>query len=131
MWTGRQEEGVSEGAPKKRGSEKSKKAKIIKKIDQKGEKSEINNRRTEIRHIPAKTSREWREEGVPVGAPKKMDGNKSKKRKKNRENRPKCPKKRKKSIKGQKLITYLQKCRGSGERRVFQYVHLTKKGGDM
>ena len=31
-------------------------------------------------------------------------------------------------IEGQKLVTYLQKCRGNGGRKVFQHVHLKKTG---
>jgi len=52
----------------------------------------------------------------------------SQKCEKNGGNKPKSPKKRKKIIEGQKIVTYLPKCRGNGGGRVSQRVHL-KKGG--
>jgi len=79
----------------------------------------------ENNHIPRKTSRKGREEGVPAGEPKKNGGHQSKKAKTIRKSTKKV-KRAKQIIEGQKFVTYLLKYRRNGGRRVSQQVHLKK-----
>jgi hypothetical protein len=55
---------------------------MIQKLSKRQKKAEKNYSMTKTRHIPAELSRAGREEGVPAGAAKKREVDKSKKRKK-------------------------------------------------